>query len=186
MAGNALNMACKAAASVTRKRPAMTDIMAGGWFEVEHYRVNPETGIKELIGTYEAKNGVVDVGANELLDIMFHGDTQITTWYIGLIDNSPSPTLANADTLASHAGWDEFTDYTGNRQEWAEGAAAARVMTNATPATFPITATGEVRGMFLASVNTGTAGVLFATAFFPAAVPVANTDELKVTYNVQA
>jgi hypothetical protein len=52
---------------------------------------------------YAFPNGIVDVGMNSLLDVYFHAQTQITTWYIALVNNS-GHTTANADTMASHTG----------------------------------------------------------------------------------
>jgi len=58
----------------------------------------------------EADNAATDEGLNSVLNVYFHAATQISTWYIGLITGTG--TLAAADTLASHAGWTEGTDYT--------------------------------------------------------------------------
>lgn len=133
----------------------------------------------------EAPNGATDEGLNKLLDVMFHAVAAISTWYIGLITGAG--TLAAADTLASHAGWTEGTDYTGSRQEWAEGAASGKSITNGTAAEFPITGTMTVKGAFLASAATGTSGTLFSTAAFTGGdQAVNNGDTLKVTYTVSA
>lgn len=133
----------------------------------------------------QADNGATDEGLNKLLDVMFHGVAAISTWYIGLITGTG--TLAAADTLASHAGWTEGTDYTGNRQEWAEGASSGKSMTNGTAAEFPITGSMTVKGAFLASAASGTTGTLFCTAAFSGGdQAVGNGDTLKVTYTVSA
>src|SRR5690606_19125557 len=55
-------------------------------------------------------NLVTTAGKNHLLDVAFKAGSQITSWYVGLISGS-SPTIAGTDTLASHDGWTEFTDY---------------------------------------------------------------------------
>lgn len=155
------------------------DIMFQGRFKVEHFDA---AGVK--IGDYELQNGVVNQGKNSVLDIMFHGSTQITTWYIGLMDNSGYTAEAAADTLASHAGWNEFTSYTGDRKEWTEGAASSQSITNGTTVDFAITGSGTLKGLFLCSVASGTSGTLWATAAFSSTVSVANGDTLKVTYTV--
>jgi hypothetical protein len=162
-------------------RPATlepTDLKAKGKFIVEHFRKG------EKIGEYEFPNGIVDQGLNSILGIMFHSDTQITTWYIGLIDNSGFSALANADTLASHAGWNEFTNYTGNRKSWSPGSASSRSITNGTTADFAITGTGTLKGIFVSNAASGTSGTLWSTAAFGATVSVSNGDTLKVTYTV--
>jgi hypothetical protein len=67
----------------------------------------------KVIDFVTAKNDVTNEGLNNILDVQFHAVTQVTTWYIGLIDASGFSDLADSDTLASHAGWTEFTNYTG-------------------------------------------------------------------------
>ncbi len=133
----------------------------------------------------EADNAATDEGLNSVLNVYFHAATQISTWYIGLITGTG--TLNAADTLASHAGWTEGTDYTGNRLEWTEGAASSQSITNGTAVDFPITGTMTVKGAFLSSAATGTTGTLFCTAAFTGGDQVVgNGDTLKVTYTVTA
>jgi hypothetical protein len=141
----------------------------------------------KVIDFVTAKNDVTNEGLNNILDVQFHAVTQVTTWYIGLIDASGFSDLADSDTLASHAGWTEFTNYTGNRQEWTEGAAAGGVMTNSTTVDFAILGSGTIAGMFLASVASGTAGKLWSTALFAGGdVSVSASQTLKVTYTINA
>lgn len=150
-----------------------------GTLLVRHY--DAQGNLKD---TYKLRNGITNAGKNALLDIMFHAATQITTWYLGLMDNSGYTAEAAADTLASHAGWNEFTNYSGNRKEWTEGAASSQSITNGTPVQFDITGSGVIKGIFLASASSGTSGTLWATAAFASTVTVANGDALKVTYTV--
>lgn len=134
-----------------------------------------------------AKNGVTNLGLNKILDVMFHGTTPITTWYIGLIDNSGFSALAAADTLASHAGWTELTGYSGNRKEWTEGAASSQSTTNATSVDFVASGSGTVYGVFLAEVASGTSGLLWATAALSGGTQALTSgDTLQVTYTVTA
>jgi hypothetical protein len=154
-----------------------------GRFVVEH---RDRDG--ELKGTYEFPNGIVDEGLNHILDTQFHATAQITTWYIGLVDNSGWTAFADADTLSSHAGWSESTAYTeANRVTWAEDAASSRSISNSTTADFSINATGNLKGIFVSSNNvksTGNTGTLWSTAAFSSVVATANGDTLKVTYTV--
>ena len=53
----------------------------GGTFRIEHYGADGK-----LKGIHFAKNGVTQVGRDSILDVYFHSATQITTWYMGLID----------------------------------------------------------------------------------------------------
>jgi hypothetical protein len=152
-----------------------------GRFKVEHIRDG------EVIGQYAMPNGIVDVGLNSLLDVYFHNQTQIATWYIGLIDNAGFTALSNSDTMSSHTGWAESTAYDeATREEWLEGAAASRSITNSTPAEFTISATTTLKGIFVTSNSTkgGTTGTLWATAAFSSTVGVQDNDILRITYTV--
>lgn len=132
------------------------------------------------------KNDIVNVGLNKNLDVMFNGDTQITTWYMGLfIDGG---TLMDSDTMSSN-GWTEFTAYSqANRPTWNPGSAASQSITNSTPIEFSITGTGTIGGIFITSDNAKgmTAGTLWATAPFGTAQPVMANDTLRVTYTLNA
>lgn len=140
-----------------------------------------------LKGIYDINNGIVDVGINYLLDAGFGAGSQITTWYIGLVDNAGFSAFANADTMSSHAGWAESTAYTeATRPEWTEGAASSRSITNASTVDFSINASVTIKGIFLTSDNTksGTTGTLWSTASFTANVTATSGDTLKVTYTL--
>lgn len=131
------------------------------------------------------ENGIVDEGLNKLLDVMFHATTQLTTWYMSLIDNTGFTALAAADTLASHAGWTEFTSYDeATRPEWTEGAAASKSIASSAASVFTINATGTIKGGFIASDNTkgGTTGTLWATSAFASTYPVEDNDVLNISY----
>src|SRR5689334_13628 len=64
-----------------------------GRFIVEHIRDG------KTIGQYSMPNGIVDVGLNHILETEFNGGTQVTAWYIGLIDNASFSALSAADTM---------------------------------------------------------------------------------------
>jgi hypothetical protein len=111
----------------------------------------------------------------------------VTTWYIGLVENAGFSAFANADTMASHAGWAESSAYTeANRPTWTAGAAASRQITNAATVDFSINASVTIKGLFIASNNTkgGTTGTLWSTAAFGSRVALNNGDTLKVTYTL--
>lgn len=132
--------------------------------------------------TTEAENLVVNQGLNNMLDITFHGTSQTNPWYVGLKDTG---TIAAADTLASHAGWAEFTSYTGNRKEYQEAAAVNQSITNtANVAIFNADATDSAYGAFLCSAATGTSGELFCAADFANVVNVESGDEVEITYTI--
>lgn len=177
---SALRIDSHAQGSVERLAEAgpVSGLMARGRFKVQHIRDG------KVLSEQEFPNGIVDVGLNKLLDVMFHGTSPITTWYLGLIDNAGFSALAAGDTMASHAGWAEATGYSGNRKEWTEGAATARAITNSATVDFSMTGTATIKGVFLNSDDTGTSGTLWATAAFASNVSVVNGDTLKVTYTV--
>jgi hypothetical protein len=135
-------------------------------------------------------NLVVNQGLQNMNTTYFNSGTQVTTWYVGLITGPGSgTTIAAGDTLASHAGWTEFSNYSGNRKAAVFGTATTAdpsVITNtASPAQFSISgAGGTVAGAFLASVATGTSGVLFSASDFqsPGDRVVVSGDTLVVTY----
>src|SRR5258708_2446543 len=127
------------------------------------------------------------VGLNHYQDTELNGGTPISTWYIGLINNSPSPSLAAGDTLASHAGWVETAAYAGNRKAWTQGASSGGVVTNASAVDFVMNAGLSVYGTFGCSVATGTTGPLLWTAAFTGGVQaVSNGDTLHVTHSITA
>lgn len=136
----------------------------------------------------DAPNGVTNEGLNKVLDVMFHATTPIGTWYIGLIDNAGGTSLVAGDTLAAHGGWTEYTNYTGNRHEWTEGAASSQSTTNSSTVDFvAATAPGTVYGVFLCSAASGTSGTLWATAALSGGTQALSVgDTLQVTYTVSA
>jgi hypothetical protein len=137
----------------------------------------------------ETPNLVVNQGLQDMNTTYFNSGTQVTTWYVGLITGPGSgTTITAADTLASKA-WTEFTNYAGNRKAAVFATATTAdpsVITNtASPAQFSISgAGGTVAGAFLASVATGTSGVLFSASDFqsPGDRVVVSGDTLNVTY----
>lgn len=183
---DSLDITQQADVSVVRGRQAEDKLPLRGRFQIEH--LDKDGNVK---GVYDFPNDITNEGKNQLFEIMFHDGTQIAnaSWFIGLISNSGYSALAAGDTMASHSGWTEFTGYSqSTRVAWGAGAAASQSITNSSPATFDINATGTVKGIFVVSNSTkgGTSGKLWATALFTADVPVANGDQLRVTYTVSA
>jgi hypothetical protein len=141
---------------------------------------------------WEEKNPnlVVNEGLQDMNDKYFAGVTYSAAWYLGLITGPGSgTTIAAGDTLASHAGWTEYADYTGNRKAVTFGAASLAdpsvIDNSGSPNAFVITAPGgTVAGAFLASVATGSSGILFSASDFqsPGDRAVVAGDTLNVTY----
>jgi len=133
-------------------------------------------------------NDVTIVGKNHMLDVTFGNSTpvtQIDPWYIGLINNSPTPTLSESDTLASHSGWTEYSSYSGTRKVWDDLNASAKIKGTNTVSTFTSSATATVYGILVCSVTSGTSGILWATGGFDATVDLINGDDLKVSYGIR-
>jgi len=153
-----------------------------GKFKVKHFRKG------KLIGEYTIPNGITNEGKNNLLDVQLGANSQIVTWYIGLIQDGGYSALAAGDTMSSHAGWTEFTGYDETfRQTWGAGAAASQSITNASAATFTINTGDILKGIFVTSNNTisGTDGTLWSTGLFTSGdVTVASSDSFKITYTV--
>ena len=61
--------------------------------------------------TAEAKNLTTNQGRQDMNAKYFLGSSYTAAWFIGLVNNTPTPSYAVADTMASHAGWVETTDY---------------------------------------------------------------------------
>lgn len=142
----------------------------------------------------KAPNGVTDAGINMLLNIGFNQTAPgsypklAPNWYVGLITDPA--VLAAGDTMASHAGWTEWTNYTeATRVLWTAGVAAAKQITNAGAMVFTMNTGGTVYGFFVTSVNTkgGATGTLWSTAQFTSGSQVVvSSDVLNVTYTLSA
>lgn len=120
-----------------------------------------------LVKEDEWKNLVVNEGLNYLLSSGLAAGTPITSWYVGLMGGTP--TVAAADTLASHSGWTEVTAYTQTgRQAWTPGTVASESVDNsASVASFSINANSTtIGGAFLCSAASGTTGTLYAAGAF--------------------
>ena len=155
-------------------------IKIGGYFIVEC--VGPDGQVKWV---ERADNLITNVGLDHILDVVLGAATQVDPWYVGLKN---AGTIAAGDTLASHAGWTENSNYTGNRQAYVEDASSGQSVTNtAGKAAFPIdTDTQTIAGAFLCSVATTTTGTLLCAADFASAKAADDGDTLNVTYTVGA
>jgi hypothetical protein len=138
-------------------------------------------------------NLVVNEGLQDLNNKYFKGVTYTAAWFLGLVTGPGSGTVfAAGDTLASHIGWTEFTDYSGNRKAVTFGtptlADPSVISNSASPSQFVISgAGGTVAGAFLASVATGTSGILFSEGDFTGGDKiVASGDTVNVTYTFNA
>lgn len=129
------------------------------------------------------KNLIVTEGLNDVLEQYFLGVAYTADWWVGLVDNLGFTQFVAGDTLALHAGWDEFTTYTGDRKALVLGAvAAASVDNSASKASYTIgVGGGTVHGAFLCTAETGVVGTIYGEGAFSAPRSVNELDVLNVT-----
>lgn len=161
--------------------------LAESIWDVEHWRQG------KLLSVTRDHNLCTDEGLNALLDIMFHGATQIDPWYIALFNTDT--TILASHTYAS-PGYTESSDYTeSNRQAYDEAAASSKSITNsASKASFTMNTTTTIYGAALVGGGTGAdtkgdtagGGTLYCASQFGSEKSVVNTDVLKVTVTITA
>jgi hypothetical protein len=139
------------------------------------------------------RNVCTDEGLNALLDIMFHGASQITSWYVLIFESDTTP---DGDTTYAVPVFTESTAYDeATRPAYGGAAASNKVMTNsASKATFTMNATKTIYGGAL--VGGGSApstkgdvaggGTLYCASKFGTAKSVVDDDVLKVTVTITA
>lgn len=135
----------------------------------------------------DIRNAATLEGLTDLLSAFLAGGTQ-RSWSVGIISGAAYSAVSSADTAASHAGWAEFTGYSGDRKSYAGLSVAGGVCAPAAAAQFTLTSAGSLRGFFLASNATkgSTSGVLWCTGLFAAARALEAGETLRVTYSVRA
>jgi len=170
--------------AVTRKADFVHNAFAGGVFTVTCRDKDGNLKWEESNPNLVVNQGLQDMNAK-----YFVGSAYTAAWYLGLVTGPASgTTFAAGDTLASHAGWTENTNYSGTRKVCTFGTATTAdpsVITNAlNTASFTMNATTTIAGAFLTNVASGTSGILFSASDFqsPGDRAVINGDVLLVTY----
>ena len=149
-------------------------------------------------------NLVNAVGKELMLDTLLSGVSYTKTGpYLGLISGS-SPTFSASDTMSSHGGWTEFTNYTvGGSAVRGTAVFASSTSTGTTPTnvttcsaasiTYTITGGGgTVGGCFLvlgsgaSSTQGNTSGTLYSAGAFSTAKITTAGDTVSVTYSTTA
>jgi len=152
----------------------------------------------------EFPNLVNAVGKQLMLDTLLSGTSYTTTGpYLGLISGA-SPTFLAADTMSSHGGWTEFTNYTVGgsavrgtatfASATSSGLSPSNVTSKtATAITYTITGGGgTVGGCFLvtgsgaSSTQSNTSGTLYSAGAFGTAKVTTSGDTVTVTYSTTA
>ena len=143
------------------------------------------------LDAWKSCNVVTLEGKNALNNIMFHGATHITTWYV-LIFNT-NTTCVNTMTYATPV-FTESSDYTeATRPEWVEAASSSQIITNtASRAVFTMNGTTTIYGCGLVGGGSGAAtkgntaggGTLYSASKFDAAKSVVATNVLSVGISI--
>lgn len=155
-------------------------VISKGLYHVTAFRADGSVKWIEKI-----PNQVVYDGLNHFLDVVFHGGAQTATWYIGLKE---AGSVTTADTLPSHVGWIENTNYTGDRKEFVETAPTGQSINNtANKALFVANSDGNtIAGLFLCSAATGTTGILWSAGDFATPKTLDTDESLQVGYTINA
>jgi hypothetical protein len=185
-----LNIKAKAgevvSASVKQNIGATENARGGGVFTVQCFGADGS-----LKWESSKHNLVVNVGLKDMNDKYFTGSGYTAAWYVGVYGAAATNDPAAGDTMASHAGWVEVTDYSQATRPQAVFAAATTadpsvITTSASPAVFSINGTTTIGGAFLTSSKTkgGTTGILFSASDFtaPGDRNVVSGDTLNITY----
>ena len=168
------------------------------------YQVECRDAQGNLKWTQEFPNLVNAIGKQLMLDTLLKGSAYTVTGpYLGLIGTT-SPTFAASDTMTSHSGWTEFTNYTVGGSAvrgtavfgsaTSTGSSPSNVTTStATAITYTITgAGGNVTGCFLtlgsgaSSTQSNTGGTLYSAGAFATAKSTTAGDTVSVTYATTA
>lgn len=149
-------------------------------------------------------NLVNAIGKELMLDTLLSGSSYTTVGpFLGLISGA-SPTFDAGDTMASHGGWTEFTNYTvGGSAVRGTASFSAATSTGSSPTnvttktasaiTYTITGGGgTVGGCFLvtgsgaSSTQGNTSGTLYSAGAFATAKVTTAGDTVSVTYSTTA
>lgn len=137
--------------------------------------------------TDEAPNLVTTVGRNDLFDKYLAGSAYTAAFYMGLIQSVSFTGTAAGDTMASHSGWIESSNYAAaNNPAVTWNAASGGNKASNGAVSFAINANFTVVGPILKTtdIKAGNTGVLYsAGAFSGGNKVVQNGDTLTVTYS---
>jgi hypothetical protein len=143
----------------------------------------------KTIWTEEFDNLVVTAGLTDSLDKHFKGSGYTAAWYVGLTGNTPN--FVAGDSMASHGGWTEVTNYSfATRPQLQLGDVASGSVDNSSnKASYTISAGGaDVGGAFVVndSTKSGSTGVLYGGGAFSQNRALLQDDVLNVTVTLTA
>ena len=153
------------------------------------FKMVAEDADGKILWEEEFRNSVTSAGLDHMLNVVFRGTTQVTTWYMGLVDNAGFTQFQAGDTMSSHSGWSESAAYSeSTRPAWSPGAPSSNTISNGTEVEFTINADNTaIRGAFITSNSTksGTTGTLASTGSLSGGPQTLNTgSKLKLTYSL--
>ena len=171
-----------------------------------HYHVECRDANGNLKWEESFPNLVNEVGKELLLNTLLRTSSTYTTTgpFLGLIGGATPTFGTGTDTMTSHAGWTEFTNYTvGGSAVRGTAVFASATSTGSTPTnvttctaasiTYTITGGGgTVSGCFLvtgsgaSSTQSNTGGVLYSAGAFAVAKVTTAGDTVSVTYSTTA
>src|SRR5574338_216000 len=127
-------------------------------------------------------NGFVNAGLDDVLSKFWKGSSYTAAHYMGLVDNDGFSAFAAADTMSSHSGWAESTEYDeAARVTLSWGSVSGQSVTTGNT-DFSINATTTIKGIFVTTVSTkgGTTGTLIGTVAFGSAQDLVDGNTLRV------
>lgn len=145
----------------------------------------------KLIDQWEEGNVTTNEGLDAFNDIMFHGSTQIMTWYLCTFETDVTPLVTHTYAVPEYTECTAITE--GTRPAFNEAASSSKVTTNsANKATFTYNATKTIYGAALVGGgthptekgNTAGGGTLFCASKFGTSKSVVNTDVLLITCTI--
>jgi hypothetical protein len=145
-----------------------------------------------LIWREEFPNTVVTVGKNILLNTLMAGSSySVTGPYMGLITNTSFSAIAAGDTMSSHAGWLESSDYGSTRPTCAWSSASGGSISLSAALAFTMTGSETLYGAFIvlgsgaSATVANTSGTLFSAGEFTGGTQaVSNTQVVDVSYTL--
>ena len=170
-----------------------------------HYHVECRDKDGNLKWEESFPNLVNAIGKELMLDTLLKGSSySVTGPFLGLISGAAPTFGTGSDTMTSHAGWTEFTNYTvGGSAVRGTAVFASATSTGSTPSnvttsaataiTYTITGGGgTVSGCFLvlgsgaSSTQSNTGGTLYSAGAFTTAKITTAGDTVSVTYSTTA
>lgn len=173
------------AVKISARKAGFSGLITSIW-DIDHYRRG------RLIDHERIHNLITNEGLDAWLNIMFHGSTQITTWYVVLF--STDTTILATHTYAVPGYTEVTTDVDeATRQAYNEAASSSQSITNsANKALYTFNAGATIYGAAL--VGGGTAattkgdtaggGTEFAAAKFSGPKSVTDDDVLAITVTI--